>query len=52
MCAPLTIRLATLEDYPGFLSVAQETHEHHVALLPASFAVWRSRSQKTISPGW
>jgi ribosomal protein S18 acetylase RimI-like enzyme len=39
MSAPVTIRirLATPEDYPGFLSVAQETHEHHVALLPNVF---------------
>ena len=37
MSAPDTIRLATLEDYPGFLTVAQETHEHHVALLPDIF---------------
>jgi ribosomal protein S18 acetylase RimI-like enzyme len=37
MSAPITIRLATLEDYPGFLAVAQETHEHHVALLPDTF---------------
>jgi diamine N-acetyltransferase len=37
MSAPITIRLATLDDYPGFLSVAQETHEHHVALLPDIF---------------
>lgn len=34
---PITIRLATLQDYPGFLSVAHETHEHHVALLPNIF---------------
>ena len=37
MSAPITIRLATVEDYPGFLSVARETHEHHVALLPHVF---------------
>lgn len=37
MSAPITIRRATLEDYPGFLSVARETHEHHVALLPDIF---------------
>jgi ribosomal protein S18 acetylase RimI-like enzyme len=37
MSAPVTIRLATLEDYPGFFSVAQETHEYHVALLPNVF---------------
>jgi len=35
--APITIRRATLEDYPGFLSIARETHEHHVALLPDIF---------------
>lgn len=34
---PITIRLALLEDYPGFLSVARETQEHHVALLPDIF---------------
>jgi ribosomal protein S18 acetylase RimI-like enzyme len=34
---PIAIRLATLEDYRGFLSVAHETHEHHVALLPHVF---------------
>jgi ribosomal protein S18 acetylase RimI-like enzyme len=33
----ITIRLATLEDYPGFLSVARETNEHHAALLPGIF---------------
>ena len=37
MSAPLTIRLATLADYRGFLSIAQETQEHHVALLPDVF---------------
>jgi diamine N-acetyltransferase len=37
MSTPVTIRLAMLEDYPGFLSVALETHEHHVALLPDIF---------------
>jgi ribosomal protein S18 acetylase RimI-like enzyme len=37
MRAPITIRLATLQDYQGFLSVAQETNEHHVALLPNIF---------------
>jgi len=37
MGAPITIRLATLEDYPGFLGVARETNEHHVALLPTIF---------------
>ena len=37
MSAPITTRLALLEDYPGFLSVAYETHEHHVALLPEIF---------------
>jgi ribosomal protein S18 acetylase RimI-like enzyme len=37
MSAPITIRRATLEDYPGFLSVARETNEHHVALLPNIF---------------
>lgn len=37
MSEEITIRLATLADYPGFLSVARETHEHHVALLPDIF---------------
>ncbi len=37
MSAPITIRLARLEDYPGFLSVARETHEFHVSLLPDIF---------------
>jgi ribosomal protein S18 acetylase RimI-like enzyme len=37
MSAPVTIRRATLQDYPGFHSVARETHEHHVALLPNVF---------------
>ena len=33
MSAPITIRLATVEDYPGFLSVARETHEQGPASL-------------------
>jgi ribosomal protein S18 acetylase RimI-like enzyme len=37
MSAPITIRRATLQDYPGFSSVARETSEHHVALLPTIF---------------
>ena len=31
------IRLATLEDYAGFVVVAGETHEHHVAAVPGIF---------------
>lgn len=31
------IRLATLEDYAGFVAVAGETHEHHVAAIPGIF---------------
>lgn len=34
MSDAITIRLATLDDYPGFLGAARETLEHHVALLP------------------
>jgi ribosomal protein S18 acetylase RimI-like enzyme len=37
MSAPITIRPATLRDYSGFLSIARETSEHHVALLPTIF---------------
>ena len=37
MSEEIIIRRATLADYPGFLSVARETHEHHVALLPEVF---------------
>jgi ribosomal protein S18 acetylase RimI-like enzyme len=37
MSVLVTIRLATLQDYPEFLSVARETSEHHVALLPNIF---------------
>ncbi|HEU0026015.1 MAG TPA: GNAT family N-acetyltransferase [Ktedonobacterales bacterium] len=33
----ITIRRATLTDYPGFARVAWETQEHHVALLPDVF---------------
>ena len=45
MSAPITIRRATREDYPGFLSVARETHEHHVTLLPDLF-----RSAEVVVP--
>ncbi len=31
------IRLATLEDYTGFVTVAGETHAHHVAAVPGVF---------------
>ncbi|HEU4782210.1 MAG TPA: GNAT family N-acetyltransferase [Ktedonobacterales bacterium] len=31
------IRLATLEDYAGFVAVAGETHAHHVAAVPDIF---------------
>jgi diamine N-acetyltransferase len=37
MKVPITIRLATLQDYLGFLGVAQETNEYHAALLPTIF---------------
>lgn len=37
MSAQVTIRLATLTDYPGFARVARETQEHHAALLPEVF---------------
>ena len=37
MPTDITIRLATLADYPGFARVARETQEHHVALLPDIF---------------
>ena len=37
MTIPITIRLATLADYPGFARVARETQEYHVALLPEVF---------------
>ena len=31
------VRLATLEDYAGFVAVAGETHAHHVAAVPRVF---------------
>ncbi len=31
------IRLATLDDYPGFARVAREVQEHHVAAVPTVF---------------
>lgn len=31
------VRLATLEDYAGFVAVAGETHAHHVAAVPGVF---------------
>jgi diamine N-acetyltransferase len=31
------IRLATSADYPSFLRVAREVHEHHVAAVPSVF---------------
>ncbi len=33
----MRIRLATLEDYAGFVAVAGETHAHHVAAIPGVF---------------
>lgn len=33
----MRIRLATLEDYAGFVAVAGETHAHHVAAVPGVF---------------
>jgi ribosomal protein S18 acetylase RimI-like enzyme len=35
--ADVRVRLATLEDYAGFVVVAGETHAHHVAAVPGIF---------------
>jgi ribosomal protein S18 acetylase RimI-like enzyme len=37
MSEQITIRSATLADYPGLARVAREVHEYHVALLPHVF---------------
>jgi diamine N-acetyltransferase len=33
----IRVRLATLDDYDGFVRVAREVHDHHVAALPEIF---------------